>query len=297
MNYFLLLLELFSIYLIIALSLNIVVGYNGLLSLAHAGFVAIGAYVYALTAARIGFLGAVMVALAVAAVASLVVSLPAWRFRGDYFVVASLATGSLLFSLFSNLYEPGQPLGSIRNLTNGPLGIAGIAKPDIFGIRIDTTGRLAVLCGSFAVLASLVARALSRSPWARLLIAIRDDELAARNLGKSARRAKVEAIAIASAMAALAGVLYATVLGYIDPGLASLDNAILFLSMVMVGGTGNFWGPVVGAGALLLLPEQLRLAKIPGPSVGHAQLLAYGLLLIVLMHRRPQGLAGRYRIE
>lgn len=297
MNYFFFLVELFSLYLIIALSLNLVVGYCGLLSLAHAGFVAIGAYVYALTAARIGFFGSVILALAVAAVASLAVSLPAWRFRGDYFVVASLATGSLFFSVFSNWYELGQPLGSPRNLTNGPLGIAGIAKPDIFGIKVDTIGLMALLCVSISILVGLVARALGRSPWARLLIAIRDDELAARNLGKSARRAKVQAIAIASALAALAGVLYAFVLGYIDPSLASLDNAILFLSMVMVGGTGNFWGPTVGAGALLVLPELLRLAKVPGPSLGHAQLLAYGLLLVVLMHVRPQGLAGRYRID
>lgn len=297
MNYLLLLLELFSIYFVVALGLNLIVGYCGLLSLAHAGFVAIGAYVYALTAARIGFFAAVILALLFAGAASLVVSLPAWRFRGDYFVVASLAAGSLLFSAFSNWYEPGKALGSLGNLTNGPLGISGIVKPNIFGVRIDTIGRLTVLCVSVAVLAGIGVRALSRSPWARLLIAIRDDELAARNLGKSARRSKVEAMAIASSLAALAGVLYAIVLGYIDPSLASLDNAILFLSMVMVGGTGNFWGPCVGAGSVLCLPELLRWAKVSGPSLGHVQLLAYGLLLIALMHGRPQGLAGRYRIE
>jgi branched-chain amino acid transport system permease protein len=130
-----------------------------------------------------------------------------------------------------------------------------------------------------------------------LLKALRDDELAARGLGKNTRIAKVQVFAIASGMVAVAGALYAAYVGYIDPSAASLDESVLFICMVIVGGVGNFRGPLVGALMLLAIPEALRFLAIPDAIAANLRLMAYGVLLVVMMHFRPQGLAGNYRIE
>jgi branched-chain amino acid transport system permease protein len=108
---------------------------------------------------------------------------------------------------------------------------------------------------------------------------------------------KVQAFAVSSALVGVAGAIYANFLTYIDTTSFTLDESILILSMVIVGGTGNIRGPLVGALTLVALPEILRLVNLPNGVAANVRLLAYGLLLIVFMHWRPQGLAGRYRFE
>ena len=128
-------------------------------------------------------------------------------------------------------------------------------------------------------------------------MAMRDDELAARGLGKNTRLAKVQVFAISSAFVAIAGSLYAAHVRYIDPSSATLDESILMLSMVVVGGIGNFRGPVVGAALLILLPELLRAVSLPDSVAANLRMLIYGLMLILMMRFRPQGIAGRYRVQ
>lgn len=299
MNYLFHLLIYFNLYAILALSLNLVVGYCGLLTLAHAGYFAVGAYTYALLAqvAGLGFVPAAVGGMLVPAMLSLAVSLPSWRFKGDFFVMVSLAVQALLFSLLYNWFSAGAPVGSWRNLTNGPFGIAGIPRPAILGFRFDTVGSIAALSFVLLVLSALVFWRLKGSPWGRLLRAMRDDELAARGLGKNPRLAKLQAFAFACAFAGLAGVIYASYVSYIDPSSASLDESILMLSMLLVGGAGNFRGPLVGAAVLIAIPELLRFAAIPDAVAANLRLLLYGLLLVVMMHLRPQGLAGEYRVQ
>lgn len=299
MNYLLHLLIYLNIYIIVAVSLNMVVGYCGLLTLAHAGYFAVGSYAYALATLKLGWglFPSVALGVGIAAVLSLAVSLPAWRFRGDFFVMVSLAVQALLFSLFYNWSSPGTEPGTWANLTNGPFGLAGIPKPAIFGIRLDTLGGVAVLSTALAGVCALFSSVLLSSPWGRLLKAMRDDELAVRGLGKNVRLAKVEVFAVACGMAAVAGAIYASYVGYIDPSAASLDESILMLCMVIVGGVGNFRGPLVGALVLLAIPEALRFAHIPDAVAADIRLMAYGLLLVIMMHFRPQGLSGEYRIE
>jgi branched-chain amino acid transport system permease protein len=137
---------------------------------------------------------------------------------------------------------------------------------------------------------------LTRSPWGRLLTIIRDDELAACGLGKNGRLAKVQAIAISAAAVAVAGALYAAHVQYVDPSVASLDESVLMLSMVIVGGLGNFRGPVLGAAILVLLPEFLRFLKLPDAQAANIRMLLYGLLLVLIVHLRPNGIAGSYRL-
>lgn len=299
MNYVFHLLIYFNLYAILALSLNLVVGYCGLLTLAHAGYYAIGAYTYALLSqvAGLGFIPAAAGGMIVPAVLSLAVSLPSWRFKGDFFVVVSLAVQALLFSLLYNWFSAGAQVGALSNLTNGPFGIAGIPRPVILGYRFDTVGSMATLSFVLLGLSALVFWRLKGSPWGRLLRAMRDDELATRGLGKNTRLAKVQAFALACAFAGLAGVIYASYVSYIDPSSASLDESILMLSMLLVGGAGNFRGPLVGAAVLIAIPELLRFAAIPDAVAANLRLLLYGLLLVLMVHLRPQGLAGEYRVQ
>jgi branched-chain amino acid transport system permease protein len=299
MDYFLHLIIYLAIYLIVALSLNLVVGYCGLLTLAQAGYYAIGAYAYAIISVRLGwgFILAAGAGACLAAVLSLAVSLPSWRLRGDFFVLASLAAQTLVASVLYNWSSPDAPLGSWANLTNGPVGITSIPSPTFFGVSASSPLSMAVVASVVSAGCGLILWRLKTSPWGRLLLVMRDDELAARGLGKNTRVAKVQAFAISSALVAIAGALYAAYVHYIDPSSASLDDSILMLSMVIVGGLGNFRGPIVGAFILVLLPEFLRFFEFPDGQAANVRLLIYGSLLVLFMHIRPQGIAGNYRMR
>jgi branched-chain amino acid transport system permease protein len=299
MRYLLHLLIYLEIYIIVALSLNLVVGYCGLLTLSHAGYYAIGGYVYAVLTLKFGweFIPAVIAGATLSAVLSLAVSLPSWRLHGDFFVIATLAVQALIFSMLYNWYSVDAPLGSWRNLTNGPFGITGIPNPTIFGWQVVSPFSFALFSSLITLACGVVIWRLKVSPWGRLLLAIREDELAARGLGKNTRLAKVQAFAISAAFAAIAGSLYAAYVHYIDPSSASLDESILMLSMIIVGGLGNLSGPIVGAVIIIGLPEILRFLALPAAQSANLRMLIYGLLLIVMMHYRPQGMAGEYRMQ
>ncbi len=289
MNYFFHLLVYFEIYIIVALSLNLLIGYSGLLQVAHAAYFGVGAYAGSLLMLKLGFgfLPALIFSGIVAAVFSLMVSLPAWRFRGDYFVMISLAVQVTLYSIMYNWVD----------LTNGPYGLTGIPKPAILSSEYATPGSVAALYAVIVALLAGILGVLKISPFGRSLQAMRDDELAARSIGLPVRKLKVESFLIASAMVGIAGCMYASYVRFIDPSSFTLDESILMLSMVIVGGTGNIRGPVVGAAVLIALPELLRFLSMPDTVAANVRLLAYGLLLIVMMHLRPQGLAGKYRFE
>jgi branched-chain amino acid transport system permease protein len=297
-NYIFHLLIYLCIYAIQAMSLNIVMGYCGLFTLAHAGYFAIGAYTYAIASHfGLGFVPALTLAVLVSSFLSLIVSLPAWRLKGDYFILLSLSAQALIFSLLYNWYSPNAEIGSLANLTNGPFGISGVSRPDIFGNRIDSIGHICATYATILVSCCAVVWLLLSSPWGRLLQCQRDDELAARSLGKNVRLVKIQAFAISCALVAVAGAMYAAYVTYIDATMASLDASILMVCTVIVGGLGNFRGPLIGAFVLLAIPEALRFVHIQDIYASNVRLLVYGLLLVVMMHLRPQGLAGKYRFE
>ena len=289
MNYIYHLLIYLDIYIIIAMSLNLLMGYGGLLQVAHAAYYGIGAYTTALLMVKLGwgFIPAIILSSIVSGILSLLVSLPAWRFKGDYFVMLSLSVQVAIYSLLYNWTD----------LTNGPFGITGIQRPVILGYKFDTIHSIFLLSTGFAVLCGVIMFILLNSPWGRALKAMRDDELAARGLGKNTRLLKLQAFLIACSMVAVSGGLYATYVSYIDPTSFTLDESILMISMVIIGGTGNFRGPIVGALILIAIPEILRFLHIPDTIAANVRLLAYGLLLIIIVHLRPQGLAGEYRFK
>ena len=289
MNYLYHLLIYFEIYVIVALSLNLLIGYGGLLQISHAAYFGVGAYAAALVSLKFGsgFSTSIACGGVLTAVLSLLVSLPAWRFRGDYFVMISLAVQVVLFSLMYNLVD----------ITNGPYGLAGIPRPVIAGSKFATSSSVFLLYGVLVLGLGGLVSFIKKSPFGRSLQAMRDDELAARALGIPIRRLKLEVFLLSSALVGIAGGMYASYISYIDPTSFSINESILMLSMVIVGGTGNIRGPVVGAAVLIAIPEILRFLALPDAVGANIRLLAYGLLLIIFMHMRPQGIAGKYRYE
>jgi len=299
-NYLLHLLILFDIYLVVALSLNIIVGYVGLLTLAHAAYFGIGAYTYAVTAMMLdwGFIPAALLAVVIGALLSAMMSVASWRFRGDFFVLISLAIQVMIFAILKNWHDPTQPVGSLSNMTNGDYGLAGVPSPNIFGYVFEDKVAVALLFTAFAIGAVLLSRYLLESPWGRMLRALRDDELAARGLGKNVRVAKVWAVAIACGMAGFAGAMLSSYISFVNPTISDINEAALLLSMIIIGGVGNsFRGPFFGALLLILIPEGLRFVDMPITLAAEMRLMIYGLLLVAFMHWRPQGVAGSYRME
>ena len=289
MNYFLHLMILVELYVMLGLSLNLMVGYTGLLTLAHAAFYGIGAYVTALLMVNLhfGFLPATLVAVLVAVLLSTIVSLASLRFSGDYFIVATLAFQVLVFTVLYNWVS----------VTRGPFGISNIPKPAFGPIVIDSLPSFAVFGLIVTLLIIGFLTLVFRAPFGRTIQAIRDDEIAAETLGKNVISFKMRTVALASGCAAIAGALYATYVTFIDPTSFTVGESILMLSMVIVGGTGNIKGPVVGAGLLILFPELLRFLSISSSAAANIRLIIYGTLLVLLMQFRPRGIAGTYEFQ
>ncbi len=289
MNYLWHILVMISIYAILAASLNLVTGYSGLLSLCHAAFYGIGAYVTTLLMMRagFGFLPAMALGAALTALISLAIAIPSLRLRGDYFVLATLGFQVIIFGVLYNWVS----------LTQGPYGIPGIPIPVILGIPVDTVFRYALLSGALAVACLVMIRAVARSPFGRLLRAVRDDEIAAAALGKNVPRIKITVFALGAAFAAVPGALFAGYMRFIDPTSFTLAEAIFILSIVVIGGAGSLAGPVLGAAFMVLLPEALRFLQMPDAVAANMRQIIYGLLLVVLMRFRPQGFLGKYGFE
>jgi branched-chain amino acid transport system permease protein len=276
------------IYAILALSLNLLVGYTGLTSLCHAAFFGLGAYISALLAVNNTlFFGAAGLAIAGTVALSFLISVPSLRLRGDYFVLASLAFQTIVFSVLYNWEE----------VTYGPFGIANIPAPNLFGWRLISPESYLILSGAACIGSAFLLHWLGRSPFGRVLKAIRDDEIAAASLGKNTERFKIAAFAIAAGFAALAGALFAGYLRYIDPTSFGLTESVFILSLIIVGGSGNTMGPLIGTFVLLLVPEFLRMLGIPESIAPNLRLVIYSLLIVIVMRFRPQGLAGEYQYQ
>jgi branched-chain amino acid transport system permease protein len=285
-DYFLHIAILLGIYTTLSVSLDLLAGHGGFLSICHAAFYGLGAYSSALLAVRFGasFLVGLSVGVLVAGIASLVVALPSLRLHGDYFVIATFGFQIVLFSLFNNW----------MGLTNGPLGIPGISQPVIFGWTVQSHFAFLVLAWILAGLAYLIVWRVVTSPFGRVLHAIREDEVFTRALGKNTLRFKVAAFAVSAMLAALAGSLYAHYITYIDPTSFTVMESILIISMVIIGGAGSPWGPLVGAFVLVTLPEALRFIGMPSSVAANMRQIFYGALLVIMMMFRPRGLVGRY---
>lgn len=271
------------LYALLALGLNLIVGFAGLLNLGYAAFFAIGAYTYALANLHWGvpfWLGLPLSA-AVTGLAGVVLGLPAIRVRGDYLAIVTLGFGEIVRIVVTNL-EPW---------TGGPNGLLGIAGPTIGGWEFGVASApyywvafglvLLVAWGSYRLASSRLGRG-----WA----AMREDELAAQCLGIDPVRMKLLAHGCGAAIGGLAGCLFAAKQGTITPDSFDFVVSVMVLAMVVLGGLGNPLGAIVGAVALTVLPELLR-------QFAEYRMLLFGVTLLVMMRWRPQGLLGTLQIR
>lgn len=276
-----------GIYVILAESLNLVVGFTGIPSLGHAAFSCIGAYTSSLLALRFGitpWLGMPAGAVAGGAL-GLVVAYPALRLKGDYLALATFGAGVIVYNVAKNWI----------GLTRGPMGLPGIPGFDIGRWTLDSTWSYLLLVAVLAAFVVLACRNITSSPFGRNLMSIREDETAAVALGKNTARFKLMVFMVGAFFAGIAGSLYAHYITFIDPSSFTVMESITILLMVIFGGMGSIPGAVVGAVLLVVLPEALRFLGMPSSVAAPLRQMIYGLLLVVLMIWRPQGILGKYR--
>lgn len=272
------------IYSILAVSFNIQLGYGKLFNLSHVAMFGIGAYTSALLTVDMGvpyIIGLICGGLA-AVIFILLIGIPALQLRGDYFAIATLGFAEIIRLVSHNE----------RWLTHGQFGISNIVRPEIFWISFSSYESFTVFALIFLLFTYLLMERLIKSPFGRVLKGIRENETAAMNLGKNTFKFKLQTMMICSFFAGLAGSLYAHYIQYISPKDFGITPLISVLVMVVLGGMGNNKGSILGAAILILIPELLRFSGMSSDIYGPVRQLIIGLLLIVLIIIRPQGLLG-----
>ncbi len=264
------------VYVILAIGLNLTLGYAGQISLAHAAFMSFGAYAVAI----LGPLGVpfeigMIVGAFLAFLWGLVLGFPALKVKHHYLAMVTLGFNIIVFLVIRNW----------ESLTGGSFGISGIARPRWGALAFQSDRAYFYYILGWSVLVVASAHRILHSRWGRAFRAIRENEMRAEVVGVSLRSYKLMAFAIGSAYAGIGGALFAPLLGYIDPGAFTLDRSIQFLMMVVMGGLGRFEGPFIGAVVVTLLPEALRASE-------GFYLIIFSLAVILMMLFMPKGLVG-----
>lgn len=302
-----------GIYVAMALGLNIVVGFAGLLDLGYVAFFAAGAYAYAIFSTSQAnefipgdlfplsgesFWPFLIIGLIVAAVFGILLGLPVLRVKGDYLAIVTLGFGEIIRIIFNNLDKP-------INITNGPQGITPIPSPELFGIKMGTPFYfyfIVLFVIAFIVLANI---RFENSRLGRAWIAVREDELAAQSMGISLLNTKLAAFATGASFAGVVGVIFAAKQTFIDPTSFTLMESIGILVMVILGGSGSIPGVVLGAAFVTVLQVQLLkefsnflhslqqsgIINLPNQlDPSKFQRLIFGIMLILVALYRPNGL-------
>lgn len=289
MEYLLHILVITGIYIILTLSLNLVVGYTGLAALGHAAFSCIGAYTSSLLALNYGLSPwfGLLIGACVAALLGVVIGFPSVRLKGDYLALATFGLGVIVYSIAKNWVS----------LTRGPMGLPGIPGFSVSGFQLSEIWSYLILVALFVFLTYFIIRRIVNSPFGRILRGIREDEIATLAMGKDVNRHKILVFVIGAFFAGIAGSLYAHYITFIDPSSFTVMESITILLMVVFGGMGSLTGSFIGASILVIFPELLRFLGMPSAVAAPLRQMIYGLLLIVLMLKRPQGILGRYRFR
>ncbi len=296
------------LFVLLSLGLNIVVGFAGLLDLGYVAFFAVGAYVYALLASphfglHLPFWVILPIGASVACLAGVILGAPTLRLRGDYLAIVTLGFGEIVRIFMNNLSSP-------INLTNGPKGINRIDPFQIGPLNFSASDTIGALVFSgpikyyyFLLLVLLavivINRRLQDSRIGRAWVAIREDEIAAKSNGINTRNIKLLAFAMGASFGGIAGGMFAAIQGFVSPESFVLNESIMVLAMVVLGGMGNIWGVIAGAMLLSFVPELLRYTVEPAqmrlfgrllvdPEV--LRMLVFGLALVLTMRFRPAGL-------
>ncbi|MBV2142142.1 branched-chain amino acid ABC transporter permease [Falsochrobactrum sp. TDYN1] len=280
-NYYIRVVNGLLIYILLGIGLNIVIGYAGLLDLGFVAFYAVGAYTYALLASpqfdlHLPFFVILAIAIFMGAMTGVLLGIPVLRLRGDYLAIVTLGFGEIIRIIINN----------VDWLTGGPQGIARIDKPSMFGMDFGKPVEIYwLLLGVVAVIMILVWR-LEQSILGKAWSAIREDQDAARGIGINTTNAKLVAFATSASIGSVAGVIFAASQRFVSPESFTLQESILIVLMIVIGGIGNILGIIVGATILILLPEVLR-------ELAEWRILFLGLLMVTLIIIRPAGIIPR----
>lgn len=274
-----------EIYALAAMSTNLLVGVTGIFSVSQAAIFGLGAYTVAILTSNgaVDFPIAMLIALVLCLVVNALFALPALRIAGDYFVVTSFGMQIAATAFYMNLTD----------VTGGASGLAGVPPANLFGYDLDDAMKFLPLSTLLLVLGCICFWLLLRSPFGRLVNAIREDELAVAAAGKNVLSTKVGVAALSGLFAGAAGGLYAVFFSFIDPTSFDIDASILLLTMIVVGGARTLVGCLLGPALLTALPQLLSVLPISSSAAGPMRQIIYGGLLILFMLYRPQGIAGR----
>jgi branched-chain amino acid transport system permease protein len=275
---------------IAAMGVNLIVGYAGQETLAQAAFFGIGAYLTALTTqAGLPFGFAFIASAVVTFIVGVLLGFPALRVQKHYLAFVTLAFTIFMWLVFRNE----------EWLTGGVSGIQNIKRPTLFGVSLRPGLYFYWFTLAITAVLTFLMWWLVRSPWGRAFTALRENAIRAESLGIDVRGYKLLAFAIGSAYGGMAGAIYAPLVGFIDPSPFALAPSLLFMLMVVIGGSGTLVGPFVGAGVAILLPEWLEVASgsLTSPFLKHlfSYLLVYAFIVIVMMAFCPTGLVGLFK--
>jgi len=265
-------------YIILSLGLNLVTGYTGQFCLGWAAFYGIGAYTSALLTLKLqwSFWLALPMGGIVAALFGVLLGIPTMRLRDIYLAITTLGFGEIIRLILMNWTD----------LTRGAMGLPGIPAPSLFGTSLDNKYFYYYFMVVLVIVGIGAMVRIIDSRLGRALVAIREDELAAKNMGIDTVQYKVIAFAIGAFYAGIAGSFYAHYTTFIDPHTFSFSESIVILAMVVLGGMGSISGSVVGAILLTLLPELLR-------DMAEYRMIVYGLIMMIVVLIRPQGIMGK----
>lgn len=285
MDYLAHLLVVVLIYASLTVSLDLMIGHTGILTFGHASFYGIGAYATAILTVYAGldWFSAMVLAFVVGALAAALVGIPTLRLGGDYFILALFGFSLIVISLIVNM----------EWLTNGPFGIRGVPRPSLGPLVVQSGAGILVFTAFVVALIYFVHWRFVTSPMKAALQAIRDDESVAMALGIDVVRTKIIVFTLGGGFAALSGALAAFYFRFVTSNSYGLTTIILLWAMLFVGGNCSLAGSLVGPAVLIFFPEVFRFIGGPGWDIGNIQEAMYGLLLILLMLFRPQGLVGQ----
>jgi len=272
-----------GIYLMLSSSFDLIIGYGGLVSIAHPIFYAIGAYTAGLLAIAwdVPAIPAVLAGAAIAAIASVAMSLPAIRVAGDYLLIASIGFQLGLLQVIKNVEFTGGDAG----VSNIPPVITGPSRAELFAA-------ISLALGAGVV---LLVRWIVRGPYGAIIIAMRDDELALLALGRNVTRIKMVILALGSGLAGLAGGVYAFYYQYLSPSQFDVLQSAAILTMVVIGSMGTALGPVIGTFLLLGLPQAITFLQLPPSIMAPFQGILFCVLVLLFIMLRPQGIIAARR--
>lgn len=263
------------LYVVLCLGLNIVAGFAGLLDLGYAAFFAVGAYTSGILTSTYGwnFWLAIPPALLLAAVLGILIGVPTLRLRSDYLAIVTLGAGEIVRILARNLTA----------LTGGPSGLIGIKRPTFFGLKLDQIVHYYYIFLILALLGMVISHRLEHSRLGRAWKYVRDDEDVAEAMGIHKSSVKLSAYIMGAMFAGMAGCFFAAKMTAISPDSFTFLQSLMILVAVVLGGMGKIAGMAVGALVMVLFPEVFR-------SIGNLRMLLFGIILILMMIFRPQGL-------